>query len=347
MPVREPPPWTGAEPFIIAEASANHLGALDKALRLIELAKASGADAIKFQAYAPDTITVDCADPDFIVETPLWRGRTLYDLYSEAQTPFDWFPALWRGAQDIGILPLASVFDESALAMLEELGAALYKVASCELVDIGLIEKIAATGKPMILSTGMGSLTEIEEAVAAADHARRNGHLALLHCVSGYPTPPEDANLATMADLKARFDLPIGLSDHTLGSAVATAAAGLGAEIIEKHFTESRADGGPDAAFSVEPAELTALIDDARAAASARGAVHYGPTASEKTTLPFRRSLYTIAEIKEGEPFTAENTRSIRPAAGLAPRHLGRVLASRAARDLPKHHAIAWDDLSE
>lgn len=347
MAVLDPPPWTGREPFIIAEASANHLGALDRALRLIELAKTSGADAIKFQAYAPDTITVDCDDDAFIVETPLWRGRTLYDLYSEAQTPFDWFPALWRRAKDVGILPFASVFDETALEMLEELGAALYKVASCELVDTGLIEKISATGKPMILSTGMGSLAEIEEAVAAANQARQTGRLALLHCVSGYPTPAEDANLATMADLRARFDLPIGLSDHTLGSTVATAAAGLGANIIEKHFTENRADGGPDAAFSVEPAELTTLINGARVAAAARGAVRYGPTASEETTLPFRRSLYTIAAIKAGEPFTTKNTRSIRPAAGLAPKHLGRVLESRAARDLPKHHPIGWDDLSE
>ncbi len=336
-------PWIES-PFIIAEISANHLGNLQRAFELIEAAKDAGADAVKFQAYSPDTITVDCNDPAFVVDHPLWAGRTLYELYTAAQTPFDWFPKLWAKSKEVGILPFASVFDETALTMLEGLDSALYKVASCELVDIPLIRKMAATGKPLILSTGMGSLAEIMEAVAAI-RSEGNENFAVLHCVSGYPTPADEANLLTIADLEKQLQCPVGLSDHTLGITVPTAAMALGACIIEKHMTIRRSDGGPDAAFSLEPSEFREMVDAAHVARNARGRASYGVKPSEESTLPFRRSLYTVAEIKQGEVFTEDNLRSIRPAGGLMPRHLADVLGKRARRDIRQFAPLSWDDV--
>lgn len=344
MPDKQQSLWT-EKPFIIAEISANHLGSLDRAFDLIEAAHQAGADAVKFQAYSPDTITVNCSDPQFVVSNPLWEGRTLYDLYTEAQTPFDWFPKLWAKAESVGILPFASVFDETALAMLEELNPAVYKVASCELVDTPLIRKMAETGKAMILSTGMASLEEIEDAVAAV-RSVGNNNTAVLHCVSGYPTPAGEANLVTIPDLASRLSCSVGLSDHTLGTDVSTAAIALGAMVIEKHMTMRRSDGGPDAAFSLEPEEFRGLVDAAHIAFAARGAVSYGIKESELSTLPFRRSLYTVAPIAKGEPLTEENVRSIRPAGGLPPKHFPEIMGRKAAVDLPLHHPLAWDDIA-
>ncbi len=331
-------------PFIIAEISANHLGSLDRAFELIDAAKHAGADAVKFQAYHPDTITVDCEDPAFVISDPMWKGRTLYDLYTEAQTPFTWFPKLWEKAASVGILPFASVFDETALSMLEDLDSALYKIASCELVDIPLIEKVAETGKPIVLSTGMASLDEIIDAANAA-FAVGKENTALLHCVSGYPTPNKDANLLTIPDLAAKVGCTVGFSDHTTGIDAATAAIALGAMVVEKHITLRRSDGGPDAAFSLEPNEFKTLVSSAKAAFAARGKVFYGVKESEEHTLSFRRSLYTVASIAKGERLSTMNIRSIRPAGGLPPKELPRIVGRAAARDLPVHHPLSWDDI--
>jgi len=343
MKQKQPALWRNS-PFIIAEISANHLGSLDRAFDLIEAAKHAGADAVKFQAYHPDTITVECSDPAFVISDPMWKGRTLYDLYTEAQTPFDWFPRLWEKAASMDILPFASVFDETALAMLEELDPVLYKIASCELVDIPLIEKVAETGKSMVLSTGMASLEEIFDAAEAA-FAVGKENTAFLHCVSGYPTPANHANLLTIPDLAAKLGCTVGFSDHTTGTDVATAAVALGAMVIEKHMTLRRSDGGPDAAFSLEPNEFKSMVGAAHVAFAARGEIVYGVKESEEHTLSFRRSLYTVAPIAKGEPLSSKNVRSIRPSGGLAPKQLPKLIGRVAARNLPIHHPLTWEDI--
>lgn len=329
-------------PFVIAELSGNHKGDLGRALALVEAAHAAGADAVKLQTYTADTITLDHDGPGFRIEGGLWAGRSLYDLYREAHTPWDWHPALFSRAEELGLPIFSAPFDPTAVAFLEELGCPAYKVASFEIVDLPLIGRIASTGKPMIISTGMADLGEIAEAVAAARTAGA-GPLALLHCVSGYPTPPDEAHLRTIPHLAAAFGTIAGLSDHTPGIAVAVAAVALGAPIIEKHLTLRRADGGPDAAFSLEPEEFAAMASACRTAWSALGAVSYGRTESERGNVQFRRSLYAVADIAAGEPLTERNVRSIRPGFGLPPKRLPELLGRRARVAISRGTPLSLD----
>lgn len=333
----------GNPPYVIAEMSGNHNGDIERALRLIDAAASAGADAVKLQTYTADTMTIDHDGPDFQVKGgTLWDGATLHQLYSQAYTPWEWHPALFERARKKGLACFSSPFDSTAVDFLEKLAPPAYKIASFEVVDHGLITKIARTGRPVVMSTGMATLAEIEEAVGVL---RANGtkELALLHCVSGYPTPAEEANLATIPHLSAAFGVPVGLSDHTMGPAVPVAAVTLGACLIEKHFTLARADGGPDAAFSLEAHELADLVRDVRAGYAAIGHISYDLKPSEAKSGVFRRSLYVVADIAEGETLTDRNVRSIRPGHGLAPKHLSYVLGRRATRAITRGTALAWD----
>ena len=332
----------GHPPYVIAELSANHNGNLDQALRIIDAAQAAGADAVKIQTYRPDTITLKSDAPEFRITDGLWAGHTLYDLYDWAHTPWEWHAALFAHAAKRGITLFSSPFDPTAVDLLEGLGAPAYKIASFEAVDLPLIRYVAAKGKPMIISTGMADLNEITEAVEAA---REGGcrELALLHCVSGYPAPASDYNLATLADMAAKLDLPVGLSDHTLDNTTAIASVALGAGIIEKHMTLDRAGGGPDDSFSLEPAEFGALCRGARTAWEAIGQVDYGRKSSETTNMKFRRSLYAVRDIAEGEALSADNIRSIRPGFGLAPREYDTVIGRRARIAITRGTALSWD----
>lgn len=333
------------EPYVICELSGNHNGSLERALKLLEAAAATGADAIKIQSYTPDTITIDHDGPGFRIEGGLWDGRTLYDLYGEAQTPFEWHEALFRRARELGVTLFSTPFDESAVDLLEGLGAPAYKIASFEAIDLPLIARVARTGKPMIISTGMANLEEIG---AAVDTARQNGcgDVVLLHCVSSYPAPDEQSNVRTVPDLAERFGVVSGLSDHTFGSAVAVASIALGGCVVEKHFTLRRADGGPDSAFSLEPDEFSALVEDCKRAWRSLGTVTYDLQGCERGSIVFRRSLYVVHDIRAGEELSAANVRSIRPGHGLPPRHLPDVLGRRAARDLKRGEPLGWDALA-
>lgn len=330
-------------PYVIAELSANHNGDFDRAVRLMEAAAAAGADAVKLQTYTADTITIRHDGPGFRVEGGLWHGRLLYDLYEEAHTPWEWQPALFAKGRELGLAVFSSPFDGTAIEFLAGLDAPAYKIASFECIDLPLIAKAAGYGKPLIVSTGMANLAEIEEAVTAAREGGAGG-LVLLHCVSGYPTPASDCNLRTITDLVHRYPgAVIGLSDHTLGTTVATAAVALGAAVIEKHVTLDRADGGPDAAFSLEPDELARLVGDVRTCWEALGTADYSLKESERGTAPMRRSLYAVCDIATGDALTVDNVRSIRPGGGLAPKHYPAVIGRRAARAIPFGTPLSWD----
>jgi N-acetylneuraminate synthase len=330
------------EPYVICELSGNHNGSLERALKLLEAAAATGADAIKIQSYTPDTITIDHDGPGFRIEGGLWDGRTLYDLYGEAQTPFEWHEPLFAKARELGVTLFSTPFDESAVELLERLDAPAYKIASFEAVDLPLIARVARTGKPMIISTGMANVEEIGEAVRTA---REHGcdEIVLLHCVSSYPAPDEQSNVRTVPDLAERFGVVSGLSDHTFGSAVAVASIALGGCVVEKHFTLSRADGGPDAAFSLEPDEFRTLVEDCKRAWRSLGRATYDVQGCERGSVAFRRSIYVVRDIAAGEELTRENVRSIRPGYGLAPKHLPEVLGRRAARDLKRGDPLTLD----
>ena len=329
-------------PYVICELSGNHNGSLERALEMVDAAAATGCDAIKIQTYTADTITMDVDRPEFKIHGGLWDGRSLYELYQEAQTPFEWHSAIFERARQRGVTIFSSPFDESAIDLLDGLGAPAFKIASFEAVDLPLIRYAAGKGKPLIISTGMANLDEITTARDTALAAGAAG-VVLLHCVSSYPATFADANVRTIPDMAARFGCPVGLSDHTPGTAAAVAAVALGASVIEKHFTLARADGGPDAAFSLEPAEFSALTRDCRDAWAALGRAHYDVLGSEKANRQFRRSLYVSAPVKAGEPLTRANVRSIRPGNGLAPAHLDEVLGRPAARDLQRGEPLVWD----
>jgi N-acetylneuraminate synthase len=331
----------GHPPYVIAEMSGNHNGDINRAFALLEAAKKAGADAVKLQTYTADTITIDHDGPGFRIEGGLWKGRTLYELYQEAHTPWEWHPQLFVRARELGITVFSSPFDPTAVEFLETLDAPAYKIASFEVVDLPLIEQAAKTGKPLIISTGMADLGEVGDAVAAA-RAAGCREIALLHCTSAYPTPPEDSNLRTIPHLAEAFGVVAGLSDHTPGTAVPVAAVALGASLIEKHFTLRRADGGPDAAFSLEADELTALVTDCRTGWIALGRVNYEVEASERRSRAVRRSLYVVRDVPAGGQLTADNVRSIRPGHGLAPKHLPDVLGRRATRAISRGTPLAW-----
>jgi pseudaminic acid synthase len=333
-------------PYVICEISANHNASLERAIKTIEAAAKTGTDAIKIQTYTADSLTIDCDRPEFEITGGLWNGYSLHRLYREASTPYEWHPALFKCARDLGVTIFSTPFDESAVELLARLCAPAYKIASFEAIDLPLLARVARQGKPMIISTGMASLGEIEEAVATSRSNGADG-IALLHCVSSYPAPVEDLNIRTVPHLAETFGVVAGLSDHTLGLAAAVASVALGGCVIEKHFTLSRADGGPDAAFSLEPREFKQLVADCRDAWKALGHVHYDLEGSEKASLVFRRSLYIVADVAAGENLTERNVRSIRPRSGLLPKHIGKVIGRRAARDLQRGHPLAWSDLEE
>jgi N-acetylneuraminate synthase len=336
----------GEPAYAIAELSANHHGALEVALEVVDAAARAGADAVKLQTYTADTMTIDCDRPEFLVgEDTLWGGRRLYDLYQEAFTPWEWFDPLAAAAADHGLHLFSSPFDATAVDFLEERELPAYKIASFELVDLPLIERVGATGRPLIMSTGMATADEIDEAVTTARRAGARD-IVLLRCNSGYPAPVGEMDLATIPDMAARWGLPVGLSDHTLGSTAAVAAVALGASVVEKHLTLDRAAGGPDAAFSLEPDEFSAMVTAVREAEAAIGTVRYGPAERETASLAFRRSLFVVADVAAGEPLTEASVRSIRPGHGLPPKHLDAVLGRTAAVAIERGTPLTWDLLT-
>jgi pseudaminic acid synthase len=331
----------GHPTYVVAEMSANHNQDFEQAIKILGAARDAGADAIKFQTYTSDTLTINCDNEYFRIHGTLWNGSTLHDLYGEAYTPWEWQPKFMQVAAELGLNCFSTPFDFSAVDFLEQMHVPAYKIASFELVDLPLIRKVAQTGKPTIMSTGMASLEEIEEAVRAFREAGGT-QLALLKCTSAYPAPPEEMNLRTISDMKERFSVPCGLSDHTLGIAVPVAAVALGACIVEKHLTLSRSTPGPDSAFSLEPHEFRSMVKAIRIAEKAVGQVSYEVTEKEKASRAFRRSLFVVHDIKAGEMFTEQNVRSIRPGYGLLPKHLPEVLGQRAACDILRGTPIAW-----
>ncbi len=329
--------------FVIAELSANHNGEYEQAVRIVRAAKDAGADAVKLQTYTPDTITIASENQEFRVSGgTLWDGRTLHALYAEAFMPWDWQPKLKKVAEDLGMDCFSSAFDTTAVDFLERMDVPAHKVASFELVDLPLIRKMACTGKPLIMSTGMATVEEIDEGLKCAREAGAT-EIALLKCTSAYPAPPEEMNLRTIPEMQRRFNVPVGLSDHTMGIAVPVAAVALGACIIEKHLTLSRSVPGPDSAFSLEPQEFKAMVDAVRIAEKALGEVYFGLSEKEKASRAFRRSLYVVEDVKQGEVFTAENVRSIRPGNGLHTRHLNDVLGKSAARGIERGTPLSWE----
>jgi len=331
-------------PYIIAELSANHNGKLETALKIIEEAKKAGADAVKLQTYTADTITLDCDSEEFQIHGGLWDGKNLYQLYKEAQMPWEWHSVLFEHARKLGITIFSSPFDNTAVDLLESLNAPAYKIASFEAVDLPLIKYVASTGKPMIISTGMADADEIQEAIQAA----RDGgckELAILHCVSGYPAPAADYNLRTIPDMMSRFGLVTGLSDHTLDNTTAIASVVMGASVIEKHFTLDRSGGGPDDSFSLEPAELVALCRDSKTAWASLGQVDYGRKSSEQGNVKFRRSLYFVKDLDIGETITKDSIRSVRPGFGLPPKHLDELIGKKATRSIKANTPTLMTDM--
>ena len=333
---------SGEPVYVVAEMSANHNQDFDKAIKIIKAAKEAGADAVKLQTYTPDTMTIPCDNEYFqIGKGTLWEGRNLYNLYGEAYTPWEWQPKLKTVAEDLGLNLFSTAFDPSAVDFLEEMGIPVHKIASFEIVDIPLIEYMARTGKPLIISTGMATLAEIEEAVQAARNAGAT-QIALLKCTSAYPAPPEEMKLRTIPHLAQAFGVPVGLSDHTLGIAVPVTAVALGACIVEKHLTLSRDVPGPDSAFSLEPHEFKAMVEAIRVAEKALGGISYEVGAREAKSRVFRRSLFVVHDVKKGEVFTEENVRSIRPGYGLQPKFLAEVLGRKSAQDISRSTPLDW-----
>ena len=331
----------GEPPYVIAEMSANHGQDFQQAVQIVEAAAAAGADAVKLQTYTPDTLTLDCDRPPFRIAGTLWNGRTLYDLYREAQTPWAWQPRLQAVARDLGLDFFSTPFDPTAVEFLQSMQVPAYKIASFELIDLPLLRCVAATGKPILLSTGMAGWGEIDEAVQAI-RATGNGQLALLKCTSAYPSRPAEMNLRTIPRLAADFGVPVGLSDHSLEPAVPVAAVALGACIIEKHLTLSRNLPGPDREFSLEPAEFRQMVQSVRAAYESLGVVQVAPAMEEEASRRLRRSLFVVRDMRAGERFTADNVRSLRPAAGLPPRYFDRVIGQTARIDLPRGTPLQW-----
>ena len=328
----------GGRVFVVAELAGNHGGSFEKALRMVEAAAEAGADAVKLQTFTPDGITLRSDRPEF----KLPDGSTLYEAYDRFQTPWEWQPKLKARAEELGMECFSSPFDPDAVDFLAEMDVPAYKIASFELVDLPLIRRAASKGKPLIMSTGMASLGEIEEAVAAAREVGCKD-VVLLKCTSSYPSPPDEMNLKTIPHMAQAFDLPVGLSDHTTGIAVPVAAVALGAVMIEKHFMLSRSDGGPESGFALEPAEFRAMVEAVRTTEPALGTVSYRPTEHERASRRFRRSLFVVEDVQAGEILTETNVRSIRPADGLAPKHLDTVLGRRARTAVPKGTPLSWD----
>jgi pseudaminic acid synthase len=331
-------------PFIIAEMSGNHNQSLERALEIVEAAAKAGAHALKIQTYTADTMTLNLDNKDFKIEDPesLWKGNTLYQLYQQAYTPWEWHKPIFDRARELGMIPFSTPFDETAVDFLEELDVPMYKIASFENNDIPLIKKVASTGKPMIISTGMATVAELEEAVRVAREAGCKD-LVLLKCTSTYPATPENTNILTIPHMRELFNCQVGLSDHTMGIGVAVASVALGATVIEKHFTLSRADGGVDSAFSMEPEEMRALVIETERAWQSLGEVKYGPTEKEKASLKFRRSIYVAKDMKAGEKFTKESIKIIRPGYGLAPKYYDLILGKTVKKDVKKGTPLSWD----
>ncbi len=336
---------TGYPVFIVAEMSANHNQNFDDAVRIIHAAKECGADAIKLQTYTPDTLTIDVDNEYFKVKGTIWEGETLYSLYKKAYTPWDWQPKLKKIADEIGIILFSTPFDKTSVDFLEEMDVPAYKIASFELVDIPLIEYVASKGKPIIMSTGMANLEEIEDAVNAARKAGAQ-NIALLKCTSAYPTPPEEMNLKTISDMSEKFKVPIGVSDHTLGIAVPVAAVALGACIIEKHFTLLRDNPGPDSSFSLEPDEFKSMVQAVRTAEKALGKVNYEVTEKEIDSRVFRKSLFVVQDVKAGDSVNMRNVRSIRPGYGLPPKYLNEIIEKCFQKNVKKGTPLSWDLIS-
>ena len=335
----------GHPAYIIAEMSANHAGSMERALELIHAAKDAGADCVKIQTYTADTMTIDCHNEYFQIEKGTWEGENLYGLYQKAYTPWEWQEQLRDEAAKVGIDFLSTPFDPLSVAFLEELGVHFYKIASFELVDIPLLECVASKNKPVVMSTGMGTLEEIQEAVDAI-YSTGNRQLALMKCSSAYPAKPEEMNLRTIQDLKERFGVPVGLSDHSMGAFSAATAVAMGANLIEKHFCISRAVKNPDAVFSMEPQEFRQMVEQVREVEQAMGTVCYGVTRQEESNACFRRSLFVVQDIAAGEALTPENIRSIRPAYGLKPKHYQEVLGRTAKRALKRGTPLSFEDLA-
>jgi len=327
--------------YVVAEMSANHNHDFDRAVEIVRAAKEAGADAIKLQTYTPDTMTIDCDDEPFRIKGTIWQGRVLHDLYKEAFTPWEWQPKLKQVADEVGIDCFSTAFDSTAVDFLEKIGVGVHKIASFENTDLPLLRKVASTGKPAILSTGMATLAEIDESVCTLREAGCE-QLLLLKCTSAYPAPPEAMHLRTMPHLADAFGVPVGLSDHTLGTAVPAAAVAVGACVVEKHFTLSRKDTGPDSAFSVEPQEMKEIVQSIRTVEKALGRVNYGLQEREVSSRIFRRSLFVVQDMKAGDPFTLDNVRSIRPGVGLHTRHLDDVIGRKASRNTPRGTPLSW-----